>query len=332
MEKQLVTIETPRMVWAFAQISKDYKDGMDISMYDSIKGGKSRFGWSYKEELDIRKDWSEHHSKNLFLRQIKPGDWIVHINTPEWGRCVAARVTSEYDFDEGILIKFDVHNPDFRHCFAIDTSSIVEFDRRDPNISPTVNLRPRGRYQRVYATADFAQSMSNILNQAVQPEAGERPEDHHLKEKTGELLKNIADLIQKYNKSKEFEKFLVKVFGEMPNVEVSHTGTGWGTDHGVDLILTLEDPFGFSKTVLVQAKSYTGKHESLQAVDDIRRGLDFYKDAHAGLIVTTADRSEELERAVEDLSKETGKEVFLMDGEDLVRFILEHSPKSIFKL
>ena len=28
------------------------------------------------------------------------GDWIVHVNIPEWGKCTAAQVISTYEFDK----------------------------------------------------------------------------------------------------------------------------------------------------------------------------------------------------------------------------------------
>ena len=75
------------------------------------KRGKSRFGWSWevKHNLKLNNNWTDAHSKQLFLLNIKEGDWIVHIHMPEWGKCVAARVVREYDFDEEGV------DGDFRH-------------------------------------------------------------------------------------------------------------------------------------------------------------------------------------------------------------------------
>ena len=81
-------------VWAFNKSNN--QEARDL-IYKSVKSGKSRFGWSTKAEnnLKLKDNWSEDHSKQLFLLQIKPDDWIVHINTPSYGKCIAAKVTSE---------------------------------------------------------------------------------------------------------------------------------------------------------------------------------------------------------------------------------------------
>ena len=69
------------MIWAFNKVDEDYQR----KIYSLFKErGESRFGWSYKEEhnLLLKNNWTDEHSKQLFLLQIKPNDWIVHINTP----------------------------------------------------------------------------------------------------------------------------------------------------------------------------------------------------------------------------------------------------------
>ena len=144
-------------VWAFGAAND-----VDRNLIcDSINNdGISRFGWSSEDEnnLKLEDNWSDEHSRQLFLLQIKQGDWIVHINTPEWGKCIAGIVASEYDFDEGIEC---AHGIDFRHRLSLDPDTVIEFERRDPNVLSSVNLCPMYRYQRVYAVRDFLHSIEN---------------------------------------------------------------------------------------------------------------------------------------------------------------------------
>ena len=195
-------------VWAF----NDTKDAMTTrKIYESILNGKSRFGWSDKDghNLLLKDNWTDYHSRQLFLLQIERDDWIVHINTPNWGRCTAARVIALYNFDGGLQLE---GRSDFRHFFEIDKESIVEFDRNNPNVLPTVNLNPRYRYHRVYAESDFLQSIENIEHNKVVLSKGETREEYHLKEKTSGYLSELTQLIQKMNKSKKLERFLAEVF------------------------------------------------------------------------------------------------------------------------
>jgi len=192
------------MIWAFNKVD-DVKERELV--YQSIKSGKSRFGWSQKDEhnLKLKDNWTDWHSKQLFLLQVKPGDWIVHINTPQWGKCIAVQVLSEYGFDDGLQCSWGT---DFRHFFNVDVNTIAEFDRRDPNILPSVNLNPRQRYHRIYAVDDFLKSIDNLKNSTVRLNNGESREEYHLKDKTDKYLSEISNLIHEMHKSKNLERFL----------------------------------------------------------------------------------------------------------------------------
>lgn len=315
-------------VWAF-NWTTDAE--MQRLVYESLQKGKSRFGWSKTPEhnLLLEDNWSVEHGNQLFLLRIKPNDWIVHVNTPKWGRCVAARVTSEYGFDSGL-------NGDFRHCFDVDTDSILEFDRNDKNVLPSVNLKPRGRYHRVYAEDDFKQSIDNLRKGSVELESGESRQEHHLKGKTEQYLRGIPKLIHKMHRRKDLEPFLAKLFARVPGVDhVHHNGSGWGTDHGADLIITMSQSIGgylqLPRMIVVQAKSYEGKQWETDAVRQIQEAIEHF-DADAGMIVTTAEKTEALEQAVAEACKETKKPIDLLAADDLSRFIIKHAPDLIFRM
>ena len=60
------------MVWAFSKpdSSEDIK-----RLYEEIKKGRSRFGWSSADNnnLNLENNWTDEHSKQLFLLEIKKG-------------------------------------------------------------------------------------------------------------------------------------------------------------------------------------------------------------------------------------------------------------------
>jgi hypothetical protein len=318
-------------IWAFNKV--DAADAREL-VYQSIKSGKSRFGWSQADEhnLKLKDNWTEWHSKQLFLLQVKPGDWIVHINTPHWGRCIAVQVLSEYDFDDGLQCS---HGPDFRHCFDVDVSTIIEFDRKDANVLPSVNLNPRQRYHRIYAVDDFLKSIDNLRNDTVRLNDGESKEEYHLKDKTDKYLTEISQLIHEMHKSKNLERFLAKVFWKIPGViDVNENGFGWGTDYGADLIVTMNTSLGnleFENRIIVQIKSFEGTHNDLEAVEQVKTGIEKYAGT-AGMIITTATKSEELESKVQNTSDEIELPIDLLASEDVARFVIKHAPELLFKL
>ena len=263
---------------------------------------------------------------------IEEGDWVVHINTPEYGKCIAAKITSEYNFDEGLNCSWGA---DFRHFFEVDKSSIIEFDRNDKNILSSVNLYPRQRFHRIYKVDDFIESLKNLKLRKVSLVEGEEKGEFHLKTKTTPYLVEITKLIQEMHRSKNLEKFLAKVFRNISGVvDVKENGFGWGTDYGADLIVTTQSTIGnlvFDNKIVVQVKSFTGLHSDLSAADQVKTGIEKY-DATAGIIITTAQRTEELENKIQKISSEIDKPISLLAGEDVAKFVIKNSSDLIFKL
>ena len=318
-------------VWAF---NRAVDEKARESLYQSIKSGKSRFGWSQEAEhnLKIEDNWTEWHPRQLFLLQIRKDDWIVHINTPEWGKCVAVKVLSEYDFDEGLHVAW---GRDFRHCFKVDVDTIVEFDRRDPNVLPTVNLNPRQRYHRIYAVDDFLESIENLKQSRVNLGGQESKEEYHLKERTEKYLSEIANLIHETHKSKRLEGFLAGVFRKIPCVaEVIENGSRWGTDYGADLIVTTRSALGFlniENKIIVQIKSFEGSHYDVGAVDQVKIGIEKFEGT-AGMIITTAQKTEKLENRITVVSECIGRPIDLLAADDVAKFVLKNAPELLFKL
>ena len=318
-------------VWAFNKVTDDFERGL---VYESLKSGKSRFGWLQNDEhnLALKDNWTEWHSKQLFLLQVCPGDWIVHINTPNWGRCIAAQVTSGYNFDGGLECKQRI---DFRHCFDIDINTLIEFDRRDPNILPSVNLNPRQRYHRVRAFDDFIKSIKNLKSNAVSLSDPESSGEYHLKEKANKYLSEITTQIQETHKNKNLERFLAKVFRKIPGVvDVNENGFGWGADHGADLIVTTSSALGnlsLEHRIIVQIKSYQGEHNSLDAVNQIKTGIKEYGGT-AGMIITTAVASEQLENEIQQFNDNNVTSIDLLAADDVAKFVIKHAPELVFSL
>ena len=318
-------------VWAF---NKPDTPEQVKRIYEEVKKGKSRFGWSWddKHNLNMENNWTDQHNRQLFLLEIKKNDWIVHINVPEWGMCVAAQVIKEYGFDGGFAAENET-GKDFRHFFEIDTKSIVEFKRNNRAIDPRVNLKPRYRYHRVYAVKEFIRSMEDLVSGK---EIRDNREQHHLWKETDELLNRIVPIIQQMHKGKKLEGFLAEVFRKIPGVTVNENGSGWGTDHGADLIVTVKVPVGesvnFEYKIVVQVKSLVGQvgeGKGNEAVDQIEEAIKEFA-ADAGMIVTTGERTEILEAAISRVSKERECPVELLAGKEVAEFVIKNAPDLVF--
>lgn len=306
-------------VYAFAKI--DDQDARQ-KVYEEIKNGKSRFGM-WEQSASLREKW---FGKNAFLLRIKEGDWIVHVNMPNYGNCVAVKTVGEYHFDEGVKCNW---GSDFNNFIPVDPKTIVEFNRNNSNVLPTVNLVPRKRAQRVLEVSDFLTSIENLKDGNFDSITKQEKSITHLQDKITKLLPQITSHIQEMNRSKEFERFLHRIFSGMPNTVSIQNGFGWRTDNGADLIVEFDNPIiGVNVTtkLIVQAKSYSGKHFDTNAIDQIVEGINKY-NADAGLLITTANETEVLEAYLRKKTEEIGKTIDVIAGNEVAKFVLRYAPE-----
>lgn len=314
----------------------------------SLYNGVVKFGWGYTETSDLyilkNKEWSAMdedeifcYKKSAFLLDIKKGDWIVQINLPEWGRCIAGQVIGEYQFGKPCPICGD-----FRHELQIDKNTIIEFDRNDDNVLPLISgrLKLQGAHWRIYAENEFFQSIKNL--KAPNPTMV-KPKDtkelYHLRSDFSTLLGEITSKIHNNNPGKKLEHFLAEVFRKVPNViEVLEYGQskGFGTDFGADLIVNYRAGISIldkerTEKMVVQIKSYEGEHYDIEAVKQIETAINKF-NANYGMLITTGTATDSLEKALEELSNKLSKNgnelipVELIAGNDVARFVLKYAP------
>ncbi len=304
---------------------------------NSLKQGISRFGWGYIDTADIRiledKPWNEMSKEEIeiwnktnFLSNIKKGDWIVHINVPHWGMVTAGQVIEEYNFEtEGNEID------DFRHFFKLDLNTIVEFERNDPNVHPLISrkLKLRGKHWRIYAEKEFFETIENLKNGSVSIQESDTIGVHYLKKELKPFYDKITKIIHNTHPEKKLEYFLADVFENIPNVtEVRVNGSGWGTDYGADIIVKYNSGLEIlnlnkEEILVVQVKSFEGEHWSTDAVSQIKTAIITF-DANAGMIITTAKSTENIEKEIENVSNELEIPILLIAGENVAKFVLKY--------
>jgi hypothetical protein len=317
---------------------------------DSIRNGVSRFGWSYIDTADLKmlqnKSWQEMNDKEKscwakanFLLGVEIGDWVVHINLPYWGSCIVGQVNETYSFEYNGN-KFG----DYRHLLKLDKKSIVEFERNDDGVLPIISsrLKLQGRYWTIQYVDEFLHTIQNIKSEALGKKEDESIGIFYLKKDLSPLFKNITDKIQKTHPASKLENLIAEVFRNIPGVvDVYEHGRhkGWGTDSGADLIVTYKSGIPISnlekeEKLVVQVKSYTGEHWEISAVEQIETAIKEFQ-ASAGLIITTAQSTDNLEKAIESLSNKLSKTeqddrlnkpipIGLIAGEDVAKFVLKY--------
>ncbi len=87
----------------------------------------------------------------------------------------------------------------------------------------------------------------------------------------------------------------------------------------------------FENKIIVQIKSFEGSHQDIDAVKQIKTGLEKYEGT-AGMLITTAKKSEALENKIQEVSKEIGLPIDLLAADDVAKFVIKHAPELLFKL
>ena len=311
---------------------KGYEDDRALQ-YNSLLKGEGRFGWSGSEMADARrlktqideKGWElltndERKCYHEFLLRIKPDDYVVFVNVPEWGKCTLARVTTPYFF------RFD--DWDFNHRFGVDPSSVQVFDRNATTVHPylSARLKLRGRQWEIHAHEEFKQLLTSLAAGVVGVQR--RPIDNAaiLLKELKPLMEEVTRRIHHTHPNYDLEALVAEIFRSMPTVRhvVLQGGAG---DHGADILVKyttgLPIPgIEIDETCLVQVKSFEGEHWDTKAVSDIRRAFNHYPEAKVGLIISTAEKgSEALDRELEKLQEEKKSVTYLCGAEVAALFL-----------
>lgn len=347
--------------------------GDDIKpfIYDSLVNQNiSRFLWSWYHDCDLNRlkkvptdrmspDERESWRRGRRLLDFRPGDWVIHKHIPTYGKMTAARLSSEYFYQNPLPAPWK----DGRQCFKVD--KVFTFDKKDERVHPLfrAKLNVMGALHRIYDEKEFYESLyefgcefddvdykaakavganiSHSVTNTPSPQSIVEPiaavtalptKRVFLEREFKQILGDITTKIQHNHPDKDLEKFLAEVFRRIPGVTgVKENGSGWGPDYGADLIVkyNLERIKGVEleeQTWVVQVKSYTGEHWDTNAVVQIKTAIEVF-DANVGIIITTGERTQALETACDKLSEEMSKKnvsVHLIAGVEVAQFVLRY--------
>ena len=343
-------IALPR-VWVLNVFYPDNK-GWEKELRYELKRSTEKFGWarffySWDDEHNLLKEgWRLNYDNRQCKRllDIEEGDWVIQKHCPEWGKCLAAKVIKKYSFDSHSDIETNRENGfkhvgvgDGRHVLGIDRQSIIPFDRNDPNVVPIVQsrLNLQGRLYRLYPVTEFLETLKNLKNNSIKIDEGEIKEEIYLKADTINILQKLPEILHKNFNAKKLEGFFKRVFDQIEGVKAIPNGSGWKSDFGADLILDIPHKFDWLSsenfTVVVQIKSYEGYHHKVSDIDQVKQGIEKFQAAE-GILITTANSTDELEKKADEVSEEIGKPIKIIAGEDVAKFIIKNAPNLIFDL
>ena len=309
---------------------------------DSVcKNSRMKIGYSLSYNLrDLEgKKWDDMNSDEALcykqchsLLDVRKGDWIVQINLPDYGKCIAAQADGEYAFGRAC----DIYG-DFEHEIPVDKNTIVVFDRNDPRILPIISgsLKNRRFHWKIGSESEFIDSIKSIKEKPLPIPDGYTPNLRHLKGEFGKILGKLTQCIHDTHLGKDLEHFIAEVFRQVPNVdEVIENGTIHRGDSGADLLVNYHTSIpGFDseriETMVVQIKSYEGEHWDTNAVEQLENAIKTF-NANSGLIITTGIETEQLKEAFEKLRVKLNKggekiPISLISGEGVARFVLENA-------
>lgn len=319
------------------KVLQPWEEGSDYwipRICEELKAGRARLAWGYYDGADIRKikkksgerGWDSLSKEELttwqhvwFVLGVKPGDYFVYINMPEYGKCTIVTITGGYDFS---AVWDPEEQGEFRHCLPCEFKAT--FDRNADIVHPFLRQRLglQRAWYRVYAKPEFRELL-DAINRGLEG----KPPEKRLEEAINKHLMQIAHETYRNFPGKSLEDLVCKILRQAPNVK----GVQKGPDvNGADLEVEFETDLGVGglqsvELCAVQVKSYVGAMGYTKAIEDIRRAFESDRGYTCGLIVSTAlEMTEDFERQLQELRAESNKDVGILIGKDLAYLLMKY--------
>lgn len=121
-------------------------------VFQSLKDGKARIGWSYADDLDlrvlrdhiIRGEWNlltpdqkDAWGCQRFLEEVEIGDYLVYLHQPQREKLCIVRVTGDYDYAPAT----DSLDGDFRSYRLSQLLTPTPIGWRDPIVPSAIQER-----------------------------------------------------------------------------------------------------------------------------------------------------------------------------------------------
>ena len=319
-------------------VVKAVDEGQPVSgVFDELKAGRARMGWSYQDNLDLRLllgrieqgeqlDEDERGAKRClrFLTTVNLEDYLLYPHQPERGFFSVVQVKGDYKYST----EKDGLGGDFRSLRACSLKTPEPVDMYD-EIVPA-QLRQRlgrpGRFSQVHDPSSFSSFLEDLPNRGQLQDGSIRAS---LRRIHNGLRKNLPDELRKeFGRADLSRRFCSDLFERMGYSAEVQEGPA---EAGSDVVVTVGNPFlpddGFQIGVQVFAYEGTVEEWSLQEkLEQLLRGWE-KNSLDYGVLLTTGCCSEAAVTALHKHNKEKpDRLVRLIEGDELADLFLKHFP------
>ncbi len=310
-------------------VVKTVYQGVPIDgVFDELKAGKARIGWSNDDKLDLRKikhkleagsplDADEAAAKRClgFLTRVEKGDTLLYPHQPARGQFAGVEVTGDYEYsDKDNAISGDFRS--VRSCtFKTIKTSTSMYDDSVPS-QLRYQMQKPGRFYRIYD--------ERPLHEFLDPEAGTIPLERIYKQ----MRKCLPDAIRRqYNGKDLSRKFLPVLFERIGYSSDVQEGP---SEAGADLVVSLDSPLlpeNREIRIGVQAFAYEGNvatKELQRKLDQLLEGWEQNRLDY-GVLLTTGNCGEDGRNLVAAHNEQRpNRPVRLIDGPELAYLFLKY--------
>lgn len=309
-----------------------------LDVHEELKRDKARIGWSYEDNLDLRKieqainngdqlNESQRSAKRClrFLTKISHGDFLVYPHQPKRGEFSIVEVTGDYDYsprEEGLQGDFR----SFRPCKLKTQQPIEIYDSIVPAQFRYRLGRP-GRFSEMYQTGPFWRVLHNI-DKAGTPEGT----SNHEREKRiyEKLYGPVSDeLCDEFSQADLSRRFCHELFDRMGYGFEVQEGPA---EAGSDVVVTVDDWLLGEETTFrvgVQVFAYSGNITTPNLKDKLGQLLNGWEtnDLDFGALLTTGHCTDEARGLIRKHNHDNPKtKVRLIEGNELAAHFLRYFP------
>ena len=302
-------------------------------VYDELKAGRARIGWSSQDNQNLRKicdkkpendDEREARKCLGFLTKVEIGDRFVYPHQPRRRMMSVVEITGDYGYDDGIeIIGGDFRS--FRPCKMETPEPVHMYDEIVPS-----KLRHRlgcpGRFSEIGDTAPLTDFLKHVSQAGQLRDDTNRAAVGRIHEK---LRKMLPKEIHREFARADLSRRLCKELFERMGYTATNVQEG-PAEAGADLCVTVGSPLLPDErdvVVGVQVFSYE---------DDVRKGsiegklnqlLEGWEknSLDSGVLLTTGNPDRPAEEFVEQHNRDRhDRPVKLIGGEELADLFLQY--------
>ena len=310
-------------------------------VFDELKAGRARMGWSYQDNLDLRLllgrieqgeqlDEHERGAKRClgFLTKVKLEDYLLYPHQPERGLFSVVQVKGDYKYSTDKDGLTTASGRDFRSLRACSLKTPEPVDMYD-EIVPS-QLRQRlgrpGRISQVYDTSSFFGFLEDLPNRGQLQDGSNRAS---LRRIHNGLRENLPDALRReFGRADLSRRFCPDLFERMGCSAEVQEGPA---EAGSDVVVTVGNPLlpddGFR--IGVQTFAYEETVEEWALQDKLEQLLGGWENNSLdyGVLLTTGRCSEAAVAALHKHNKEKpDRLVRLIEGDELADLFLKHFP------